>query len=373
MRPRTVGLDELAVLLYSSGTTGLPKQVMLTHRNLTAALCSMRGPDPVRAGDVVLAAVPLCHIAGMQIAMNHALESGATLVTLGRLELGAVLAAIERHRVTRMIAPPPVVLGLAKHPDVARYDLSSLRVVTSGGAPLAPETAERAARRIGCRIKQGYGMTESAPICWAPDDGPDRPESIGPPAPGVECRVVDPITGADLAVGEAGELLARSAAQMRGYFGNESATAVTIDADGWLHTGDLVRVDEDGWFHVVGRLKELIKCYGRQVPPAELEQLLLAHPAVADAAVIGIPDEEAGEVPKALVVLRAPVPPSELMAHVAGRVSPHKHLRHLEVVAEIPRSPSGKILRRMLAEREPALTNRRLTMSARRDELRAST
>jgi acyl-CoA synthetase (AMP-forming)/AMP-acid ligase II len=155
-------------------------------------------------------------------------------------------------------------------------------------------------------------------------------------------------------VGEAGELLARSAAQMRGYFDNETATAATIDADGWLHTGDLVRVDEDGWFHVVGRLKELIKCYGRQVAPAELEQLLLAHPAVADAAVIGIPDEEAGEVPKALVVLRNPVQPAELIAHVAERVSPHKRIRDLDVVAEIPRSPSGKILRRMLIERERA-------------------
>jgi acyl-CoA synthetase (AMP-forming)/AMP-acid ligase II len=308
----------------------------------------------VGEGDVVLAALPLCHIAGMQVVMNHALSSGARVVMLPRFELDAFLAAVERYRVTRIVVAPPIVLALAKHPLIDSYDLSSLRVLISGSAPLGRELARAAARRLGCRIKQGYGMTECAPICIAPDDGPDRPESIGPPAPGVQCRVIDPVTGIDAPPGRTGELLVRSPAQMRGYLNDQTATAGTMDADGWLHTGDIVRVDPDGWLHVVDRIKELIKYNGLQVPPAELEQILLTHPAVADAAVIGCPDEQAGELPKALVVLRAPVRPTELFEFVAHRVAPHKQLRRLEVVSEIPRSPAGKILRRVLNERERA-------------------
>jgi acyl-coenzyme A synthetase/AMP-(fatty) acid ligase len=249
---------------------------------------------------------------------------------------------------------PPIVLALAKHPLVDRYDLSSLRALASGAAPLGGELALAAAWRVGCQIRQGYGMTEAGAICMAPDGGPDRPESIGPPLPGVQCRIVDPATGADVGAGQTGELLARSPAQMRGYLGNEEATAATIDDQGWLHTGDIVRADPDGWLHVVDRVKELIKYKGRQVAPAELEQVLLSHPAVADAAVIGCPDDEAGEIPKALVVAHGDVEPAELVTFVAARVSPHKRIRRIEFVAEIPKSPSGKILRRVLKEREQA-------------------
>jgi len=351
---------ELAVLLRSSGTTGLPKSVMLTHRNLVAGLLSLQAPEPVSEDDVVLAVLPLCHIAGMQVVMNHSLSSGATVVTLPKFDLEAFLGAIERYRVTRIVVAPPIVLALAKHPLVDRYDLSSLRVLASGAAPLGSGLARAAARRVGCRIKQGYGMTEASAICMAPDDGPDRPESIGPPLPGVQCRIVEPATGADVTPGQVGELLARSPAQMRGYLGNEQATAATIDVGGWLHTGDIVRADPDGWLHVVDRVKELIKYKGRQVAPAELEQILLSHPAVADAAVIGCPDEEAGEIPKALVVPRTQVEPAELLAFVATRVSPHKRIRRLEFVAEIPKSPSGKILRRVLKVREQAGSTARL-------------
>jgi acyl-CoA synthetase (AMP-forming)/AMP-acid ligase II len=352
--------EELAVLLSSSGTTGLPKTVMLTHRSLVGALCSFRAAEPVGEDDVVLAALPLCHVAGMQVVMNHALSCGGTVVTLPQFELSVFLEAIERYRVTRIVVAPPIVHALASHPLVDRYDLSSLRVLACGAAPLGGEMARAAAQRLGCRIKQGYGMTEAVAICMAPDDGADRPESIGPPLPGVECRVIDRATNADLPAGEPGELLVRSPAQMRGYLGNEEATRATIDADGWLHTGDIVRVDPEGWFHIVDRVKELIKVNGRQVSPAELEQILLTHPAVADAAVIGVPDERAGEVPKALVVLRSSVEPAQLLAHVRNRVSPHKQIRHLEVVREIPTSPSGKILRRMLVDRERMLPRRAL-------------
>ena len=344
--------DDLAALLYSSGTTGFPKGVMLTHRNLVAGVCSLAIPDPVNEDDVVLAALPLYHIAGMEIVMNHALAAGATLVTMPRFELEAFLGIIERYRVTRIVVAPPIVLALATHPVVERYDLSSLRVLACGAAPLSGDLARACARRLGCRVKQGYGMTEAPPLCMAPDDGPDKPESVGPPAPGTECRVVDVTSGVDVTDSGTGELVVRTPARMRGYLGNEVATAATIDADGWLHTGDIVHVDADGWFYVVDRAKELIKYKGHQVPPAELEAILLTHPAVADAAVVPSPDDKAGEVPKAYVVLRGTAHADELLAFVAVRVSPQKRVRRLEFIDAIPKSPSGKILRRLLVERE---------------------
>jgi acyl-CoA synthetase (AMP-forming)/AMP-acid ligase II len=186
----------------------------------------------------------------------------------------------------------------------------------------------------------------------APDTGPDRPESVGPALPGVECRIVDPGTGADLRPGEPGELLVRTAGAMRGYLGDPGATAATIDPDGWVHTGDIVRADSGGWFYVTDRVKELIKYKGYQVAPAELEAILLTHPAVADAAVVRRPDALAGEIPKAFVVLRAPASAQELMAWVAERVASYKRVRQVEFIDSIPKSPAGKILRRLLVERD---------------------
>jgi acyl-CoA synthetase (AMP-forming)/AMP-acid ligase II len=187
---------------------------------------------------------------------------------------------------------------------------------------------------------------------FGPDDGEDRPDSIGRPLPGVECRIVDCATGADVGPGQPGELLVRARGAMRGYLANDTATARTIDAEGWLRTGDIVSADADGWFVVVDRVKELVKYKGYQVAPAELEAVLVSHPAVADAAVVGSPDEEAGEVPKAFVVPREPVSEDDLMVFVAGRVAPYRKVRRLEFVDQIPKSPSGKILRRVLLERE---------------------
>jgi acyl-CoA synthetase (AMP-forming)/AMP-acid ligase II len=343
-----ISADDSALVLYSSGTTGLPKGVQLTHRSVVSGLRAMQVPDPVGADDVVLAVLPMHHIAGLHIVLNHALAAGATVVTLPSFDLETFLDAIARHHVTRFVAAPPIVLALAKHPAVDRYDLSSLRVIACGAAPLSSAVAHAAAVRVGCRVKQGYGMTELGAVCMAPDDGPDRPESIGPPLPGVQCRVVDVVTGEDVPPGHPGELLVRSPACMRGYLGNEAATAATIDPAGWLHTGDLVRMDHDGWFHVLDRVKELIKYKGHQVAPAELEALLLSHPAVADAAVVGCPDEAVGELPTAFVVLSRPVGPDELIAFVAARVEPVKRIRRVHIVAQIPKSPSGKILRRSL-------------------------
>jgi acyl-CoA synthetase (AMP-forming)/AMP-acid ligase II len=348
-----VSASDVALLPTSSGTTGLPKSVELTHRNLVASLGQTLLAHPVAEGDVVIAALPLFHIYGLQITLNLPLLAGATVVILPRFELGAFLRAIQDHGVTSAAVVPPMVLGLVAADIVDDYDLSTLRVLTSAAAPLGADLARACARRLGCRVKQAYGMTEvSGGTHIAPDTGPDRPESVGPALPGVECRIVDPGTGADLRPGEPGELLVRTAGAMRGYLGDPGATAATIDPDGWVHTGDIVRADSGGWFYVTDRVKELIKYKGYQVAPAELEAILLTHPAVADAAVVRRPDERAGEIAKAFIVLRAPASAQELMAWVAERVASYKRVRQVEFIDSIPKSPAGKILRRLLVERD---------------------
>jgi acyl-CoA synthetase (AMP-forming)/AMP-acid ligase II len=348
-RPGT-SADDLVYLPYSSGTSGLPKGVMIAHRNLVANLCQIQAVQRAGPGDVVLAAMPWFHMFG-QLTMNLALRAGATIVTMPRFELTEFLRLVQTYRVTLVHVVPPIVLALAKQSAVADYDTSSLRLICSGAAPLGAELARSCARRLGCRVTQAYGMTEFGMSHAVPDDAMGDPESIGPPLPGVECRVTDPASGRDVGPREAGELLVRGPANTCGYLGNADATSAAIDADSWLHTGDIVAVDQAGWFRVVDRLKEIIKYNGHQVAPAALEAILLSHPAVADAAVIGCPDGEAGEVPMALVVRRHDVGTGELFAFVAGRVASHEKIRRLEFIDEIPKSPSGKILRRVLAER----------------------
>jgi acyl-CoA synthetase (AMP-forming)/AMP-acid ligase II len=286
--------------------------------------------------------------------MNLALSRGATIVTMPRFELDGFLDLMERHRITRAMLVPPIILALAKHPAVEGRDLSSLALIMSGAAPLDAGIEVAAAERLGCLVVQGYGMTEASPVTHATSDvrGTAKPGSIGPLLPNTEARVVDVATGEDLPPGADGELLIRGPQVMRGYLNNPDATARTIDADGWLHSGDIARYDPDGYFTIVDRLKELIKFKGYQVAPAELEAVLIGHPAVTDAAVIPIRDDEAGEVPKAFVVLASEVGPEELLAYVAAHVAPYKRIRQLEVIDAIPKSASGKILRRELVARE---------------------
>lgn len=351
-----VGPGDVALLPFSSGTTGLPKAVVLTHGNLVASLCQTAAVHRVGASDVLIGAVPLFHIYGMQVVMNLGLRAGATVVLMARFDLDGFLRAVQDHRVTRADVVPPIVVALTKHAVVDAYDLSSLRLITSAAAPLGPDVALRCAQRLACRVKQAYGMTElGGGTHFGPDEGEERPGSVGPALPGVEWRVVDCATGEPSPPGQPGELLVRCAGTMRGYLGRPAETAAAIDDDGWVRTGDVVTVDADGWLHVVDRVKELVKYNGYQVSPAELEAVLLTHPAVADVAVVGSPDEDAGEVPKAFVVLRSAASEDELLAHVAKRVASYKKLRRLEFVDQIPKSASGKILRRLLVERERAL------------------
>jgi acyl-CoA synthetase (AMP-forming)/AMP-acid ligase II len=347
-----VDLDDVVVLPYSSGTTGLSKGVMLTHRNLVANLAQTAGVITLDDEESFVAVLPFFHIYGMQVLMNMGLASGATIVTMPRFDLEQFLALHQEHGLTRAFVAPPMVVALAKHPLVDQYDLSSLKMVFSGAAPLSAELALECGARLDCEVVQGYGMTELSPVTHATPSGGFVPGSVGITVPNTELRIVDP-EGNDLGAGEDGEVWVRGPQVMKGYLNNEAATNATIDDEGWLHTGDVGHVDEDGHLFVVDRLKELIKYKGFQVPPAELEALLLTHPAVADAAVIGVPDDEAGEIPAAFVVLRpdAEATAEEIQAFVAEQVASYKQVRRLTFIDAVPKSASGKILRRVLRDR----------------------
>jgi acyl-CoA synthetase (AMP-forming)/AMP-acid ligase II len=272
-----------------------------------------------------------------------------------RYDLARLLRLLQDYRATRVTVPPPVVLDLSRNPLVADYDLSALRHIQWGAAPLGESVIQTCRDRLGCTVRQGYALSEaSSRTHTVPAGSKDRPGSAGPPLPGIECQIVDIATGAALGPGETGEICIRGPIVMKGYLNQPDATALAIDAEGWLHTGDLGYADDDGWLYVVDRMKEVIKYNAYQVAPAELEAVLLGHPAVADAAAIPSPDARAGEVPKALIVLKEEVTatPEELMAFVAARVAPYKKVRIVEFVEEIPRSATGKILRRVLVERE---------------------
>lgn len=346
-----MGPDDLAALPYSSGTTGLSKGVMLTHGNLTVNLLQMSFLNRLDETSRILAVVPLFHIYGLNAIMGQAVYRRARLITMPRFDLVAFLEAIQRHRVTHLYIAPPIATALARHPLVDSYDLSSLELVCSAAAPLDPALSHAVAARLKVTVLQALGMTEAAPCTHGiPVDRDDMDRgSVGVLAPNVEARIVDPATGADVTSGRPGELLVRGPNIMRGYLNDPAATAATIDPDGYLHTGDLVTVDADGIFRVVGRLKELIKYKGHQIAPAELEAVLLGHPEVADAAVVGmVADGE--ELPTAFVVRRpsAEVTGEQVMDFVAARVAPQKKVRAVRFVDAIPKSPAGKILRREL-------------------------
>ena len=349
--PVARGGDALAVLFSTSGTTGLPKSAAHTHAGAVATLRqyaagSLRG---FRPDDVVTGIVPFPHMFG-SVMLGSVLRVGARMVSLARFEPEAFLRMLQEHRVTVAVVVPPIARLLATHPLIDRYDLSSLRFVFIGAAPCPASLEEACAERLGCAVAQGLGMTEAAPL--ALPEEPVLHGSVGRLVPDTEALVVDPDSGAVLGPGRTGELWFRGPQVMRAYLDDAAATAATIDADGWLHSGDLGHFDADGNLFLVDRLKELIKSRGYQVAPAQLEAELCAHPAVADAAVVGRPDEEAGEGPVAYVVLRSGVAEGELAAWVAERVAPYKRLADVVVVDEIPRSPTGKLLRRVLVERE---------------------
>jgi acyl-CoA synthetase (AMP-forming)/AMP-acid ligase II len=344
----------VALLPYSSGTTGLPKGVMLTHANLVVAVDQALSALKIKPRDTIVAVAPFAHAMGFIITLACGLTAGAAIVTQPRFAFEPFLELVERHRATVLIVPPPVMAALAGHPALDAHDLSALELVVAGGAPVPEEIARAAGERLpGVVVRLGYGLTETSAAVTAPDrELPVAPGSVGRAMPGTELRVVDPDTGADLGAGERGELWVRGPQTMAGYLHRPDATAAMVDADGWLRTGDLVVVDDDGQVFIVDRIKELIKVNGFQVAPAELEALLVTHPAIADAAVIARPDAARGEAPVAVVVTREALEAEDLMDWVARRVAPYKRIRAVRFVASIPRTASGKILRRVLIEQE---------------------
>ncbi|HEX8095854.1 AMP-binding protein [Jatrophihabitans sp.] len=338
---------DIASVMNSSGSTGLPKSVALTHRNLVAATLQTVTGIPLQPGDTTLAVPPFHHAFGLIMVMHATLAQGATLVTMPRFEPTAYLQAIQDHRITRLYVVPTLVALLTKSPLVDKYDLTSVRDMVSGGAALDPEMAQQCRDRLNCGLAQGYGMTE-AMMSLMQRDFSAKTASVGRPSVNVTIKVVDPDTKQERRQGEIGEVLIRGPHVMQGYLDDEEATRDALDADGYLRTGDLGWIGSDGELTLGDRLKEIIKYKGHQVSPTELEHILLSHPKVSDAAVIGIPDEEASEIPKAFVVLSEPVDLEEIMSFVNDQVAPYKKIRRCEIVDTIPKTAVGKIARQEL-------------------------
>ncbi|WP_190822310.1 AMP-binding protein [Saccharopolyspora pogona] len=342
------GDTNTALLVASSGSLGTPKQIVLSHRNLLSNLDQIDAVHHLTKRDVVLGLTPFRHIYGMQMAMNPSLRAGGKLVTVsGPFTVDHLLEVVEAHRITVAYLVPSVLTELAMRGDIAGRDVSSLRLVYSGAAPLPENVAQTCARMLGAPIVQGYGMTEAG-CTFAPPDGAEPvPSSIGMALPHTGIRLVDPESGQD---GESGEIWVRGPQVSPGFLDEDGSVRPLTDDEGWLHTGDVARRSADGRVTITGRLKQLIKYKGHQVAPAELEEILLSHWAISDAAVLGVPDELAGEIPAAFVVPAVPVDLAEVTAYVANRVAPYKKIRWIKAIDAIPRSATGKAQVRQLKD-----------------------
>ncbi|MFL0275751.1 class I adenylate-forming enzyme family protein [Mycobacterium sp. SMC-19] len=343
--PPPAGSD--ALLVFSSGTTGLPKAVRHTHASLAAAVDHWRDALGLHAADRIQVATPPSHILGL-LNILTALSVGAWVRLHRRFDIDAMLQSIGADRITVEMAVAPIALAIAAHPELESFDLSSLRFIMWGATPVTAAVADTVTRRTGVPFVPAYGTSELPVIACSPA-GAGRLDTVGRPVPGVQLRVVDVETGEQLSAGAPGEILVRSASLMAGYL-PASATAEAV-RDGWFHTGDVGYLDAGGWLRITDRCKEMIKVRGFQVAPAEIEAVLHEHPAVADCGVFGVPDERDGEAVVAAVALCVPVGDDELCALVSDRLASYKRLHRVVFVPEIPRLPSGKLLRRLLKER----------------------
>ena len=347
---------DLVALPYSSGTTGLPKGVMLTHRNLVANICQIthdRLSEDEWEYHRVIAVLPFFHIYGLMSIMNASLYSGATVVTMPRFDLAEFLRVVQDYRITAAYVVPPIVLAMAKHPLIDEFDLSSLEFMLSGAAPLSAELEVACGKRLGCRMQQGYGMTETSPTTHfvTEDLAGQAPGSIGTLVPNTECRIVDVATGEDAPSGEPGEVCIRGPQVMKGYWEQPGETAKVLSSDGWLRTGDLGRIDEKGLVYIVDRKKDMILVSGFNVYPNEIEDTVMQNPGVAEVAAVGVPDEHSGEVVKLFVVRKDPNLTIEALKEFCREnLTGYKRPKLIEFRDELPKSNVGKILRRELRD-----------------------
>jgi long-chain acyl-CoA synthetase len=346
--PEAMDAEDMLYILYTSGTTGKPKGAELTHENLRSATqisVDLVDSDPET---VTFGALPLFHVFGLTSGLNSCVRVGACLTLLPRFEPGKALEIVQRDKVTTFLGVPTMYAAMLHHDDHDSFDTSSLDLCVSGGAAMPVEILRGFEDAFGCKILEGYGMSETCAI--ASFNRPDRerkPGSIGIPVPGVEMKVVD-ADGKEVPQGEVGEILIRGPVVMKSYWNREDATSETLDEDGWLHSGDMASVDEDGYFFIVDRKKDMIIRGGFNVYPREIEEVLYEHPAVAEAAVVGIPHDSLGEEVGAAVALKAgqDVSTDELRDYVKQRVAAYKYPRVVWITDELPKGPTGKILKR---------------------------
>ena len=350
--PSVAAAQDVALLQPTGGTTGIPKAAMLTHRNLVANAVQVGAWFPkARPGEAVLGALPYFHIYGMTVAMNMAILLGQRQVLLPRPETSEMLEAIHRERPRMFPGVPAMYQAISVHPRAAKLDLTSIDGCISGAAPLPAEVQRRFEEVTKGRVVEGYGLSEASPVTHSnPLYGDRRNGTVGVPFPSTDAMVVSLEDGHELGPGEEGELLVRGPQVMKGYYENPEETALVLSADGWLRTGDIAVRDEDGFFRIVDRKKDLIIVGGINVWPREVEEVLHEHPLIDDAAVVGVPHERLGEVPKAFVVPRpgAFLTVEMVVEHCRANLAGHKVPRQVEFVTELPRSGVGKVLRREL-------------------------